>query len=90
MGNKIKYSKLEIEKEKKENIMAIDKTRLVEIRGAFQREQLTENEPYRYIERRDGGQFLNKALYLPSMYDWVLGKDEEGVLCLVPLEKMDK
>jgi hypothetical protein len=41
-----------------------------------------------FIERRSNGTFFNKALYLPSMYNWVVGADENGVLCLVPLRKM--
>lgn len=74
--NKIKYKKLEIKEEKEENIVAIDKTRLVEI-----------NEVYGYIQVRAGGKFFNKAIYLLRRYDWILGEDENGVLCLVPLKK---
>ena len=89
MKNNIKYSKLEIKEEKEENIVAIDKTRLVGISEEFARGVIIK-EDYTYIERRSGGAFFNKALCLSSMYDWVLGKDEDDVLCLVPLKKRDK
>lgn len=86
--NKIKYNKLEIIEEKEENIILIDKTRLVEIPEEFKRQYLTDKEGCGFIERRSNGTFFNKALYLPSMYNWVVGADENGVLCLVPLRKM--
>lgn len=86
MKNKIKYSKLKI-KEEKEDIMAIDKTRLVEISQEFKRATLVD-EDCTIIERRCDGPFLNKAIYLSLTYDWVLGRDEDGVLCLVPLKQM--
>ena len=89
MKNNIKYSKLEIKKENEENIVAIDKTRLVEISEEFVRGVIIK-EDYTYIERRCGGAFFNKALYLSSMYDWVIGKDEHDVLCLVPLKRRVK
>lgn len=90
MENKIKYNNLEIKEDDEETIMAIDKTRLVEIPIEFERQYLSDKKDYKYIERRRDGMFHNKALYLPSMYDWVLGKDADRVLCLVPLRKMDE
>lgn len=40
-----------------------------------------------YIDRRDGGNLVGKAIYLSSDLDWVLCKDEKGSICLVPLRK---
>jgi hypothetical protein len=87
MRNKIKYQKLEI-MEEPEKVKAIDKTRLAEISAEFAQATVIKDD-YVYIERRTGGSFSNKALYLSSKYDWALGKDEEGVLCLVPLKKLE-
>ena len=28
-----------------------------------------------------------KAIYLPQEHDWMLGKDDECITCLVPLKK---
>jgi len=38
--------------------------------------------------RRREGWFGGKAVYLPEQYDWVIGRDDYGTLCLVPLKKM--
>ena len=84
MKNKIKYSKLEIREEKEENMVAIDKTRLVEIEEKFQL-HLTRRD-YAVIQHRQDGPFEGKAIYLSPRYDWVLGEDDRGAICLVPLE----
>lgn len=39
------------------------------------------------IEIRTSGTFKGKALYLESGYDWILGKDDEGLIVLVPIKK---
>lgn len=85
MENKIEYQKLKLWNEKEKNIVVIDKVRLVEIDGEFKRMPLGKGN-FTYIERRSGGVFHGKALYLPSTYEWILGEDDEGVLCLVPLK----
>jgi hypothetical protein len=70
--------------------MAIDKTRLIEINEKFERQHIINKEDYGVIETQAGSSFQNKAFCLPLItYDWVLGKDENGVLCLVPLKKRE-
>lgn len=32
-------------------------------------------------------EFAHHAIYLNSSYEWVIGKDSDGITCLVPLEK---
>ena len=32
-------------------------------------------------------EFAHKAIYLDFKFDWVMGKDSDGIQCLVPLEK---
>ena len=36
---------------------------------------------------RETYEFANGAIWLNSEYDWVLGIDSEGIVCVVPLEK---
>lgn len=38
-------------------------------------------------DRRLTYEFAHKAFYLNGQFDWVLGMDSDGVICLVPLEK---
>lgn len=42
------------------------------------------------LESRDSGEFKGKGFYLYSSFDWILGKDTEGILVLVPLKKEEK
>lgn len=44
---------------------------------------------YVYIAERTEGKLKGKALYLDAMYDWILGKDNLGGVCLVPLMKQE-
>ena len=42
------------------------------------------------IQIRGACDFKDKALYLSNRYDWVLGKDENDIIVLVPLKKMNE
>ena len=37
--------------------------------------------------RTSNGMFQGKAFYLSDRWDWVVGKDEKGMICLIPLNK---
>jgi hypothetical protein len=87
MFNKKKYKKLRIEGGK-ENICRIDETQLVEIEKDFK--IFLGKTDYVAMERRYEGPFENKAIYLSKRYDWALGEDNDGVLCLVPLKKIQE
>ena len=40
------------------------------------------------LQNRTVGMFMNKSIYLPSFaWDWALGKDDYGEVCLVPIKK---
>lgn len=39
------------------------------------------------IEIRGGGNLAGQGFYLPSEFDWALGKDSYGEFVLVPLER---
>lgn len=40
------------------------------------------------LKYRNGGHYHRKAFYLQTdEYDWVLGRDNEDLLCLIPLKK---
>jgi len=36
---------------------------------------------------RSDGEFAGKAIYLSSNYDWILGRDDLGLIILIPLIK---
>ena len=36
---------------------------------------------------RSEGEFINKAIFLPSMYNYIIGLDSSGGKILVPLKK---
>lgn len=40
------------------------------------------------ITVRQVGEYTNKAFYLNSDYTWVLKKDSEGIICLIPTRKI--
>ena len=41
-----------------------------------------------YMAERRNGEFEGRAIYLDSVdYDWVLGRDSLGNVCLIPLKK---
>ena len=44
----------------------------------------------RSLERRNTGEFAGKAIYLSSSFNYELGKDSEGSVCLVPLKKEEE
>jgi len=39
------------------------------------------------ISIRGCGDFKHRAFYLDSSYDWIIREDDEGALCLIPIEK---
>lgn len=64
------------EQDSNESIIELEKSQLVDI-------QKKEIE----LERRNFGNFEDKAFYLPSFFDWIIVKDDKGGLCLVPVRK---
>ena len=40
-----------------------------------------------YASERTEGNLEGKAIYLDTLYDWTLGNDDRGSICLVPLKK---
>jgi hypothetical protein len=44
-------------------------------------------DPENNIDIRAIGTLKDCALYLPGRFDWILGKDSLGVVCVVPLQK---
>lgn len=40
-----------------------------------------------YISTRGNGELKGKSIFLSPDYDWTLGKDSLGEVCLVPLKK---
>jgi len=64
----------------------IDRARMIEVREDMGRINLDGDG---ILEHRMLNEFRNHAIYLPSSYDWVMGKDSTGSLCLVPLKKKE-
>lgn len=39
------------------------------------------------LHPRQSSEFKNMAVFLHPSFDWVIGRDSQGVMCLVPLRK---
>ncbi len=39
------------------------------------------------IDVREVGIFAGKSFFLTNQYDWIIVRDDKGILCLVPLKK---
>lgn len=70
----------------KVEIEEIPEDRLVDVRtdedGAFR----VDGER-RSVEVRNTGEFMGKAIYLSKSFNYRLGEDDEGSVCLVPLKR---
>ena len=77
---------LVIKKKEVGKVEEISEDRLVDVRldeeGAFR-----VGGENRSVEQRRTGDFTGKAIYLAGGYDWTLGRDREGSICLVPLKR---
>jgi len=84
------YDKLVVKK-RENDVIVIDNDRLVDVRYAGRKDNhIIVNDELAVIQIRGGYTFKDKALYLSSHYDWVLGKDENDIIVLVPLKKMNE
>lgn len=80
----MEYDRLGIKKSGNENV--IDRDRMINIRYDAGRIDLGEGE---MLEPRVIFEFKTHAIFLPSIYDWVIGTDSHGARCLVPLKKKE-
>ena len=69
---------------KRERVIAIPQAELGTIKGG-----IMYIEDHIAMNRRSWGPLAGKAFYLNDCFDWQIGKDEEGLLCLVPLKKVE-
>lgn len=69
------------------NLFIIPTNKNVNMKGIRQERLKDFRKGMPRVTTRNGGVFTNKAFYLSSGYDWVLGVDEEGVDILVPLKQ---
>jgi len=72
------YKKLVLKKEEEGDVIEVDENRLLN-KEAFKSRIFG-------ISQRIGGEFEDRAFCLEAMCDWVLGKDTDGFLCLIPLK----
>ena len=54
----------------------------------LKKENLVSVSEYNIAERHDGS-LADRAFFLPDDYDWLIARDTQGLLCLVPLKKTD-
>ena len=82
----MEYNQLRLKKmeEKKIHVIEIDEKRLTDILGESGKIRLEDGS---LVSHRLNGSLLDRAIYLPPSFDWILGEDESGLLCLVPLKK---
>lgn len=76
----MEYNKLKI---KETNFVEIDKSKLIEVPN----DSIKEESGYVLIDSRGDFEFRERAFYLGEKFDWVIGKDSNNMLCLVPMKK---
>lgn len=74
--------RLRLKKEKEVDCIDIDESRLVSIGSGH-----ISIDKIGVITKRQNGEFMGKALYLPDFYEYVIGTESEGYTILVILEK---
>jgi hypothetical protein len=80
----MKYPKVNIINtiENAKEVVDINMNKLVDVKGSM----LVELESG-ILEKRSTGNLAGKGVYLGSRYDWVIVKDDQGELVLVPFRK---
>jgi hypothetical protein len=82
----MEYKTLKMKLEREEsNIIRIDPKRLIEVDKSFvHATSLTDNV---VLEPLISGPLSNHAIFLEQKWDWIVGKDTGGRICLLPLRK---
>lgn len=73
-------------KKEEEGVLDVDEERLVDTRK-FDGKITSKGSMGFLITNRIGGSLQDNSFFLDRNYDWVLGKDNEGTVVLVPLKK---
>lgn len=85
--NNMEYKKLKIkDNEEVKGVIDVDEKRLIDIHSD---KTIRDENSFVLAEKRCMEEFKNKSLYLNNKYDWVLGKDSNDGICLIPLKKGD-
>lgn len=82
-GGIMGYKTIEVYAEPKvldSNTLRVGQSRLVDVSGFIRPVSMV-------IEPRVSGPLAGKAVYLDRYYDWILGRDSDGSIVLVPLRK---
>ena len=82
MGKTIEYPKIIIKNNdnKDDKTIEIDEQRLIDMKREFLKNEIT------FLPTKTGGSLQDKAFVLPSIFDWVIVKDDNDI-CLVPMKK---
>ena len=86
------YPKLSLRK--KVDVSEIDPDRTLDLSGiltgedTFGRCNIRKSDHTMLLERRVSGSFENRAFFLSSDFDWIIGKDDCEHLVLIPLKKV--
>ena len=80
----MEYSRIKVSGKKTGDI-DVDEDRMLEVTGTITTIKISGK--VLYASERTEGNLEGKAIYLDHSFDWVLGKDSEGSICLVPLIK---
>ena len=73
-------------KEKEGEILEVPEERLCNVKVSVSNPEI--NGGAVYIATRGEAEFEGKAIFLPQEFDWILGRDSVGSICLVPLRKV--
>lgn len=76
------YKKLIMEPTETEESIIIDRSKTI-----LMTEPISEHRIDQRIQNRNYGNFKGRSYYLSPAFDWVIGKDSDGWIVLVPLRK---
>lgn len=78
----VKYKKVRIV-DSGDDVIEVDRSRLCTVEDGH----IVINGCSKIVQKRLDGDLENHAIYLPDQFDYILGEDKYGVLCLIPLKK---
>jgi len=81
----MEYKRVKIADIERDDAYEIPEEKLVDISGLIEIRNIGRDQ---LMQMRMGGELMRKSIYLDEIYfDWVLGRDDSGLLVLVPIKR---
>jgi hypothetical protein len=82
----------EVKKSLEKAFPSVFETNEVSIKFAFDghNQDIFDSEGHLIVAVRNSGPYKSKGMHLSDNYDWIMTRDSEGVLCIVPTKRVKK